>query len=89
LIQYARLSSRVARKTAKGTMIEEIDRYSIFHHFISDNQNERLSKSFDNAIIVLSLHDIISNINRRCRMFYDIMMHYKQMVRHHIDLPIK
>jgi ParB family chromosome partitioning protein len=92
LIQDARLSSRMARKIAKGTEPEEIDKDS-FYHFTSDNQNERLSKSFDKAIIALrvsmkKLTTLIEDVEDQW-MFYDIMMQHKQMVHHQIDLLIK
>jgi len=93
LILDARLSSRMVRKIAKGTEPEEVDKDSIFHHFTSDNESERLSKSFDKAIIALRLSmkkltTLIENVEDKW-MFYDIMMQHKQMVNHQIDLLIK
>jgi ParB family transcriptional regulator, chromosome partitioning protein len=93
LIQDARLSSRMVRKIAKGIEPEEVDKDSIFHHFTSDNQNERLSKSFDKAIIALrvsmkKLTTLIENVEDNW-MFYNIMMQHKQMVHYQIDLLVK
>jgi ParB family chromosome partitioning protein len=93
LIQDARLSSRMVRKIAKGTDPDEVDIDSIFQHFASDNENERLSKSFDKAIIALrismkKLTALIENVEDKW-MFHDIIMQHKQMVHHQIDILIK
>lgn len=93
LIRNECLSSRTVRKLVNRITHKKVAIDSIFHHFTSVSDYERLCKTFDKAIIALRiaikrLTTIIEKIEDNW-MFYDIMMQHKHMLHNQVDLLIK
>jgi ParB family transcriptional regulator, chromosome partitioning protein len=93
LIRDEHLSSRMVRKIVKGIGSETVDKDTIFDDFTSNDDYERLCKSFDKSIIALriaikKIGSIIEVVEDNW-FFYDILLQHKNMLNSQIDLLIK
>jgi ParB family transcriptional regulator, chromosome partitioning protein len=93
LILDENLSSRTVRKLVKTISSRKVDIDTIFNNITISNDDERLSKTFDKAIIALriSIKRLVAIIEKveDNWLFYNVMMQHKHMLHQQIDLLIK
>ena len=93
VIRGNHLSSRTVRKLVKGMASKKDAADSIFSYYKGTDDYERMCKSFDRAIIVLTiaikrLASIIEKTEDNW-VLYEIMMQHKHILHNQVDLLIK
>ena len=92
MIRNKQLSSRDTRGLIKNHLIYDIDLFHPYNDQFNDSQ-EKICKSFDKSIIALRIAikkvgSIVETIEDDW-IFYDILLHHKNMLNSQIDLLIK
>jgi ParB family transcriptional regulator, chromosome partitioning protein len=96
LILDKHLFSRTVRKLVQGIGSKKVPIDSIFCYIKSTSEYERISKSFDKAIVlrivlriaIKRLATIIEKLEDKW-MFYDILIQHKHILPHQVDLLLK